>query len=88
MKLLSFLVFLACAVSCTPSRETTRPVATTAVHPQADAETRDIAEREVVRREGALRDAQALLEDGKRKAAEGQLDEAVRTFRQSIETHP
>jgi len=87
LSLLATAVILVCAISCT-TRVTPQPVASTAVHPQTDSETQAIAEREVARRDGALRDARQLLEDGKRKAAEGKLDDAVRTFRQSIETHP
>ncbi len=60
----------------------------TEVHSGADAETQDIAQREVARRQQALRDAQELLNEGKRKYADGDLEGAVQSYKRSIDLHP
>jgi hypothetical protein len=82
------LVLIPCGLASCTAPPPAPPLATTAIHPVADPETRALAERERARREQALHDARALLESGKRKAADGDLEGAVGTFRQSIDTHP
>lgn len=79
-----------CAVlgcSTGTSHRSVQPAAT-AAHPAADAETRAIAEREMLRRQQAAREAAEMIEEGDRRRSEGDLGEAVRLYQESVDTLP
>jgi hypothetical protein len=57
----------------------------TEVHPQAGAETRATAEREMLRREQALRDATQLVEEGNRMRSQGDNEAAIQAYQTSLD---
>jgi hypothetical protein len=81
---------LLCMTACTSTqhRETQSDAAVTEVHPQADPESRATADREMRRREQALRDAERLIEEGDRMKSAGDNEAAIQAYQKSLKHLP
>jgi len=76
--------------SCQTGRQNniSAPQGRTEIPQNADPATREIAERELIRRKQALRDADVLMEEGEQLMQGGDLEGATRTFRRAVDTIP
>lgn len=64
------------------------PPATTQIHSHAGPETRDLAEREMVRRQQATNDALRLIEEGDQLRTKGDLEGAIQAYEHSLNQVP
>ena len=84
------LLLLFCVPACT---HTSTPPASsgaapTDFHPDADPASRELVEREMVRRQQATEDALGLIEEGDRMRAAGDLEGATRAYQKSLDKVP
>ena len=88
MKAIVLLAASALLVSCASTPPPTPVARGTQSLPDADPASRAIAEREVVRRQQAVLDAQELMEEGQRMRDAGDLEGSVRSYRDALQTRP
>ena len=89
-----YLAALGCVLglfsACTSKKtaQETPPPATTQIHSHAGPETREIAEREMLRRQQATDDALRLIEEGDQLRTKGDLEGAIQSYQRSLDKVP
>ena len=78
--------WVACSTPQTSSQA--NPPSTPQTQSNGDPEASALAEREMVRRQNALDEANKMIEEGDRQRAGGDLEGATRTYQKSLDTIP